>query len=71
MTPWLQILSHYPVETAGLIMAPRGFGNLATIMLSGRLSGKIDPRLMVAGMVGMVWMTIGAFIMAKMINFEI
>ena len=24
MTPWLQVLSHYPVETAGLIMAPRG-----------------------------------------------
>jgi tight adherence protein B len=31
----------------------------------------IDPRLMVAGMVGIVWMAIGAFIMAKMINFEI
>ncbi|MGH6740660.1 MAG: type II secretion system F family protein, partial [Bradyrhizobium sp.] len=31
----------------------------------------IDPRLMVAGMVGMVWMAIGGFIMAKMVNFEI
>ena len=31
----------------------------------------IDQRLMVAGMGGMVWMSIGAFIMAKMINFEI
>lgn len=31
----------------------------------------IDPRLMIAGGVGMVWMSIGAFIMAKMINFEI
>jgi tight adherence protein B len=31
----------------------------------------IDPRLMIAGMVGMVWMAIGGFIMAKMINFEI
>jgi tight adherence protein B len=31
----------------------------------------IDPRLMVAGMVGLVWMTIGGFIMAKMVNFEI
>jgi tight adherence protein B len=30
-----------------------------------------DPRLMVAGMGGMVWMGIGAFIMAKMVNFEI
>ena len=30
-----------------------------------------DQRLMVAGMGGMVWMGIGAFIMAKMVNFEI
>ncbi len=31
----------------------------------------IDQRLMVAGLGGMVWMSIGAMIMAKMINFEI
>jgi tight adherence protein B len=31
----------------------------------------IDQRLMVAGLGGMVWMGIGAFIMAKMVNFEI
>jgi tight adherence protein B len=30
-----------------------------------------DQRLMVAGMGGMVWMGIGAMIMAKMVNFEI
>ncbi|MBL0925027.1 MAG: type II secretion system F family protein [Sphingomonadaceae bacterium] len=30
-----------------------------------------EPRLMVAGMVGLVWMSIGGFIMAKMVNFEI
>jgi tight adherence protein B len=30
-----------------------------------------DDRLIVAGLGGMVWMGIGAFIMAKMINFEI
>ena len=30
-----------------------------------------DERLMVAGMVGLVWMSIGAFIMSRMINFEI
>jgi tight adherence protein B len=30
-----------------------------------------DQRLMVAGGGGMIWMAIGAFIMAKMINFEI
>ncbi|MGN6621806.1 MAG: type II secretion system F family protein [Sphingomonas sp.] len=30
-----------------------------------------DQRLMVAGMGGLLWMSIGAFIMAKMVNFEI
>jgi tight adherence protein B len=30
-----------------------------------------DQRLMVAGMGGMLWMGIGVFIMAKMVNFEI
>jgi DHA2 family multidrug resistance protein len=48
MTPWLQVLSNYPVETAGLVMAPRGIGNLVTIMLSGRYSTRVDGRLMVA-----------------------
>ena len=31
----------------------------------------VDQRLMVAGLGGLVWMSIGAFIMAKMVNFEI
>jgi DHA2 family multidrug resistance protein len=47
MTPWLQVMSDYPVETAGLVMAPRGFGNLAAIMVSGRLSSRMDPRYLV------------------------
>ena len=31
----------------------------------------VDPRLIVAGLGGLVWLSIGAFIMAKMVNFEI
>jgi tight adherence protein B len=30
-----------------------------------------DPRLIVAGLGGMLWMSIGVFVMAKMVNFEI
>jgi tight adherence protein B len=30
-----------------------------------------EPRLIIAGLGAMVWMSIGAFIMAKMVNFEI
>ncbi len=52
MTPWLQVLSDYPVETAGLIMAPRGLGNFTAIMLTGRLVNKIDARYIVgAGLI--------------------
>jgi MFS transporter, DHA2 family, multidrug resistance protein len=47
MTPWLQVLSNYPVETAGLIMAPRGIGSLVTTMIGGRLSARVDARLLV------------------------
>ena len=36
MAPWLQNLANYPVETAGLIMAPRGIGTMAAMMLAGR-----------------------------------
>ena len=47
MTPWLQVLSHYPVETAGLIMAPRGFGSLVTTVMTGRLASRVDARVLV------------------------
>ncbi len=30
-----------------------------------------EPRLIIAGLIGLVWMSIGGFIMAKMVNFEI
>jgi len=31
----------------------------------------VDQRLMIAGGVGLVWMSLGAFIMSRMVNFEI
>ena len=47
MAPWLQTLGNYPVATAGLLMAPRGIGNLFTILLCGRLLTRVDPRYLV------------------------
>ena len=46
MAPWLQNLGNYPVETAGLIMAPRGIGTMVAMMLGGRLATRIDPRML-------------------------
>ena len=36
-----------------------------------RASFFVDERLIVTGLGGLVWMSIGAFIMAKMVSFEI
>ena len=61
MTPWLQIMSHFPVETAGLIMAPRGFGSLVTTLLTGRLANRIDARLLVG--IGQLMLTYSYWLM--------
>ena len=45
---------------------------IVSMMNPGYMAGFfIDERLMVAGLVGLVWMSIGGLIMAKMVNFEI
>ena len=48
LAPWLQTLAGFPVATAGLVLAPRGFGTMAAMMVSGRLAGRIDPRKLMA-----------------------
>jgi DHA2 family multidrug resistance protein len=56
MAPWLQNLANYPVETAGLIMAPRGIGTMAAMLAGGRLSNKMDPRILMAiGILALSW----------------
>jgi DHA2 family multidrug resistance protein len=56
MAPWLQTLGNYPVETAGLIMAPRGIGTMAAMLTGGRLASRMDPRkLMAFGIILLVW----------------
>jgi DHA2 family multidrug resistance protein len=56
LAPWLQDLANYPVETAGLAMAPRGIGTMAAMLVAGRLSNKVDPRLLMAvGVVLLAW----------------
>jgi DHA2 family multidrug resistance protein len=48
LAPWLQELGGYPVETAGLLMAPRGIGTMIAMMIAGRLSNVVDPRKLMA-----------------------
>jgi MFS transporter, DHA2 family, multidrug resistance protein len=46
--PYLQDLMNYPVVTAGLVMGPRGIGTMAAMMLAGRLTERLDTRVLVA-----------------------
>ncbi len=56
LAPWLQNLAGYPVETAGLAMAPRGVGTMAAMMIAGRLSDRADPRLLMGfGILVLSW----------------
>jgi DHA2 family multidrug resistance protein len=56
LAPWLQTLGDYPVATAGLVMAPRGIGTMAAMLIAGRLSARVDPRkLMGFGLLLLLW----------------
>jgi MFS transporter, DHA2 family, multidrug resistance protein len=56
MAPWLQNLANYPVDTAGLIMAPRGIGTMAAMVLAGRIAARMDARVLMGfGISCVVW----------------
>src|ERR1700727_871454 len=56
MAPWLQTLANYPVNTAGLIMAPRGIGTMIAMVLAGRVASRVDPRMAMGfGILCVVW----------------
>jgi DHA2 family multidrug resistance protein len=46
--PYLQELMNYPVVTAGIVMGPRGVGTMASMLIVGRLVGRVDTRLLLA-----------------------
>jgi MFS transporter, DHA2 family, multidrug resistance protein len=54
--PFLQELMNEPIITAGLVMGPRGFGTIFSMLLAGRLIGRVDTRLMLlAGLTITAW----------------
>ncbi len=56
LAPWLQTLGNYPVATAGLVMAPRGIGTMACMLIAGKLAARFDPRkLMAFGLLLLIW----------------
>lgn len=56
LPPLLQNLFGYSVVFTGLLMAPRGIATMVSMMIVGRLSGKVDARIMMLfGAVLMTW----------------
>ena len=46
LPPYLQDLGHYSVTQTGLLMTPRGIGTMLVMMIAGRLTRIVDPRLL-------------------------
>ncbi len=63
LAPYLQNLAGYPVEAAGLAMAPRGIGTMAAMLLAGRIGGKVDQRKMIG--IGILLLTASLFGMSR------
>ena len=56
ISPYLQNLSGRSVTQTGFLMVPRGFGVMFAMMFAGRLTMKVDPRLiMTAGAGLLIW----------------
>jgi MFS transporter, DHA2 family, multidrug resistance protein len=47
LPPLLQGLFNYPVVTTGLVTAPRGMGTIISMLVVGRLIGKVDTRFII------------------------
>jgi DHA2 family multidrug resistance protein len=52
LPPLLQQLYGYSVLDSGFLTAPRGIGTLISMMLAGRLTGKVDARLLIFSGIG-------------------
>jgi DHA2 family multidrug resistance protein len=44
--PFLQDLMNYPIVTAGLVMGPRGVGTMAAMLAVGKLTNRVDTRVL-------------------------
>jgi len=64
--PLLQHEMNYPVILTGFVTAPRGAGTMIAMMVVGRLSGKVDARLIMA-----VGLSLVTFSLWQMTHFDL
>jgi len=51
--PYLQNLMNYPIVTAGLVLGPRGVGTMGAMLVVGKLTGKVDTRVLLGTGLGL------------------
>jgi DHA2 family multidrug resistance protein len=61
LPPLLQTMYGYSVLQSGFLTAPRGIGTLISMLIAGRLTGKVDARLLVG--IGVVLMGLSLHMM--------
>jgi DHA2 family multidrug resistance protein len=61
LPPLLQNMYGYSVLQSGFLTAPRGVGTLLSMLIAGRLTGKVDARLLVG--IGVLLMGVSLYIM--------
>jgi DHA2 family multidrug resistance protein len=56
MPSFLDQVRGYPIDMIGLLQAPRGVGLFIAMMIGGRVTGRIDPRTLIAfGLLCLAW----------------
>ena len=63
LPPLLQNLYGYSVLQSGFLTAPRGLGTLFSMLIAGRLTGKMDARILVGA--GVILMGVSLHMMTK------
>ena len=61
LPPLLQTMYGYSVLQSGFLTAPRGVGTLISMLMAGRLVGKVDSRMLVG--IGVVLMGVSLYMM--------
>ena len=63
MPTFLEHVRGFPIDTVGLLQSPRGAGIMLAMFLSGRISGKVDPRVLI--FFGLLCIGIGTAAMSR------
>jgi DHA2 family multidrug resistance protein len=66
VTPFIQNLLGYPVLSSGYLLGTRGIGTFVAMFLVGRMSGKVDPRILI-----FIGLTLATFSLWQMVGWSL